>query len=140
MALRKPLVQIGGELGELPAGDILNVGPWITSFVPTITTSVGSITSLAYNVSRYIQIGKVVIYLSNFAISTNGTGAGEIRLTLPVPMNGTFYNGAGFDGTNLKLLGVYIPAAAYMALTLYDGTYPGVNGHSYTSTIVYEAA
>ena len=63
-------------------------------------------------------------------ITTNGTGAGYLKVTgIPYNMGTTLYGGG--CGTEIGATGKLISASAASAtqinLTNYDGTYPGVN-------------
>lgn len=56
---------------------------WNTGFTPTVTSSVGSFTTVS-GTCRYQQIGKTVVGQMNVTITTAGTAAGQILCTLPV--------------------------------------------------------
>jgi hypothetical protein len=60
------------------------VSPWgqWTSYTPTITQSVAVSKTVTY--SRWMRIGRLIIWSGTFAITSAGTGGNIITFTLPV--------------------------------------------------------
>lgn len=103
-----------------------------TSWTPTVTSTGGTITTVGTTAAFYMQIGKIVFVRFNVAITTNGTGSGKVRVTLPSgPGNVANFNvGPGKDvGLTGKALSVtFTNAQQYCDIDFYDGTYPGADG------------
>ena len=103
-----------------------------TSWTPTITSTGGTITTVGAVTGFYIQIGKIVFFRANAAITTNGTGSGKVRFTLPsAPGNVTnFTVASGSDiGLSGKMLqGNITNGQQYVDVANYDGTYPAADG------------
>lgn len=116
-------------------------GTW-TSFSPSVTSSVGTITTSSASGS-WIQIGKLVHFKATITITTNGTGAGVINLGLPATAGtnlGSVVVGRG-NAVSLKMIqGIIAPAGTTTQLTNYDNTYPGVSGESIVVSGTYESA
>ncbi len=120
--------------------DINWTGAAWSTYTPTITTGSGTITTLGTVTGRYKQLGKVVVLQLVIPITTNGTGAGDVRATVPVAIQQRNY-GTGKDvGVSSKQLNVIAnPATTLIQITNYDNTYPGANGAQLEATVVYEA-
>ena len=112
---------------------------WST-YTPTVTSGSGSFTSVS-GAGRYKQIGKTVFAECLVTITTNGTAAISITITLPVTAySGTYALVKGWNlSTNDVLFGrVYDTTHAYFLK--YDGTYSGGDGQSLIVSLTYEAA
>ena len=116
-------------------------GVW-TSYTPTATSTVGTITS-STNSGAYTQIGKVVIFRFETLITNQGTASnGQLILTLPVNAANA-YVGTGVaretDSTG-TMLQVYNPAATF----IYIGTYTNAGfittNYRIRGSFTYEAA
>jgi hypothetical protein len=108
-----------------------NAGGAPTAYTPAFTCGSGSITTPGALTGAYQQVGKVVTFTLYAAITTIGTCATSLSVSLPVAASGS-YNQAlnGFDGgTSLKTINGYIGATgSTMALHYYDGTLPNASG------------
>jgi hypothetical protein len=126
------------------AGDVIGncaEGAW----TPTITASVGTITTVSNVVGLYRKVGRQVTLFLTFEITTNGTGSGALLLAtnaLPAsvtpPVQGT--TGTFTENTVGPSFGfVYNPGSGGnpLALLKYDATYPGTTGGKYSCTIQY---
>jgi hypothetical protein len=130
-----------GVTGTLPVanGGTGDTGTAWTAYTPAITCQTGSITTLGYNVGSYKQIGKTVIVRIDFAITTNGTGATQLRASLPFTAAANQYAMSGHEYTNGKSISGLIGASGtYTTVFYYDGTYPGANGRAYNMVGIYE--
>lgn len=113
---------------------------WIATYVPTVTAGSGTFTS-ASATSRYKKLGSVVIAKFTVTITTNGTAAGGVHLTLPVAALTTAYVGTGRgNGVSGKQLQAITVGTSALYIFNYDGTHPGANGESLEVTIVYETS
>lgn len=95
-------------------------GVW-QSYTPTITSSVGSITSYTVMSARYFKIGPNVTFNIDVLVSTVGTGSGVIEFTLPVEASGVDYPVLGVRGSD-ALAGIVSGSSG--RLHTYDGSYP----------------
>jgi hypothetical protein len=76
--------------------------------------------------------GGLIYYSINIPITTNGTGAGDIRYTLPFPYDTTKLMG-GAVGTEIALTGkglTGLMTSSVVSVKYADGGYPGANGAS----------
>lgn len=114
---------------------------WLT-YSPTITAQAGTITTLGTVVGRYKLIGAstCVLYL-DISITTNGTAAGAINFTLPLPTALTSF-GAGreiaLSGSTLSLQAAASPGTSN--IVTYNNAYPGGSGARMVGTVVYPIA
>jgi hypothetical protein len=116
-------------------------GAW-TSYVPTVTAGTGTFTSAAA-VGRYKQMGKTIMLRIAVTITTNGTAASYVNVTLPfaTPNN----EDQAMSGSETAVVGKGLRATllkntSNARITFYDATYPGANGHVLVIEGVYEAA
>lgn len=114
---------------------------WET-WTPTITTASGSITTLGTVVAKYRRESKTVFFKISIPITTNGTGSGNIKFTLPPTYGGAVDNQVCYgrdNGVSGKMLvGIILAGTAGVDVTNYDGTYPGANGAVITVQGFYE--
>jgi carbohydrate esterase-like sialic acid-specific acetylesterase len=110
--------------------------PWIP-YAPVLTCGAGTLTT-ASATGKYRVLGKTVFFEANISITTNGTCAGAIVATLPKPTLNAI-SVSGVDASASKSLATLANAVtSTVSLFLYDGTYPGVNAHSYFVSGAYE--
>lgn len=109
------------------------VSAW-TAFTPTITSGSGTLTSVSATGS-YKLLGKIFMFHVAIVLTTNGTGATDLRFTLPAslvsaadqPMFGREYSATG------KMIQAIITSATSVVLMRnYDNTYPGADGAKIT--------
>ena len=110
------------------------------TWTPAVASSSGTITTVGTVSGTYTKVGRMVHLRSSIAITTNGTGAGYLRITgWPFTVaNGMV--GVGYEaGVSGRMLSLAYAAAGTMLCTNYDGTYPGANGaiiqHSITFAV-----
>lgn len=112
-----------------------------TSWTPTITAGSGSITTSSTTYAKYYQIGKLVLLKFSISITNNGTGAGDVRLTLPVnAISGDLSVGAGRNTNNGNMLQIRCTSTTGLTINKYDNTYPVASGQDLVGSLVYEAA
>jgi len=122
-------------------GILWNNAAW-TSFTPTVTPNTGTgftMTGQGY----YTRIGKLCIFNYIATITTNGTGAGSIEVTLPFTGRGAGSFGAGTfrdNGVTGFAGNAYLVSTTKIGLTFPQLTYPGANGAVLAGTITYEVA
>lgn len=91
----------------------------------------------------YKRIGKTLFFRAKITITSNGTGAGSVNLTLPIAANAApgEWNFIGRENgvAGFPVVAYIFPSAA-STLTLYkmDTTYPGANGYVLNITGFYE--
>lgn len=119
------------------AAALFDIGEW-TAYTPTVTAGTGSFASVSA-IGRYRQIGKIVFVVIEITVTTNGTAAGYVVVSLPVTDKSTDINqilfGREGNGTVLSAN----MASGYAYIRKYDGTYPP-NGAGIILQGVYEAA
>jgi hypothetical protein len=111
------------------------------TFTPTITSGVGSITTLGTVNGQYTKIGNKYIVNINAGITTNGTGSGYIIMSgLPTAGNVAQLIGSGTENAITgKALTMSAITTSSIAVTFYDATYPGANGANLRVCLVYQA-
>lgn len=103
---------------------------WL-NYSPSITAVNGAITSLSIDKAEYAFDGEFIRLNIKFRITTNGTGAGQIRVPLPISAaSGDIANGS-FTAVETEVSGVTLYVnltTSEMYIRKYDGSYPGANG------------
>jgi len=135
-----PLVEIGGEINWRKDVSAMSDNPWV-SFTPTISATSGTITTSSASMS-YIRRGVVLYFKAQISITTNGTGAGALLMTVPIGQVGSF----GTIATGLQrvpqgyMVYGFLDGAGdtTIAIKFYDDTYPGANGAVIELTGFYE--
>ena len=137
---------VGADYGFLQAnsgaatGIEWNSGVW-TAYTPTITAGSGTLTT-ATATGAYIRIGKVCIVQSNWIVTTNGTGANFIQLTLPFTVAAKSFAGVGREYEVIgKMLQIEAPQSdSVMRYRNYDNTYPAGSNYKGFGLLVFEVA
>ena len=111
---------------------------WRT-FATSLSAFSGTFTS-ATATMRYKQIGKLVLVQFVVTITTNGTAAGYVQLTLP-RIASAVYAGGGIvtSGSGIAVNAATATASSALYLRKTDGTYPGADGTSIEGSIEYES-
>lgn len=114
-----------------------NLGRAWTAWTPTVSATVGSITSYTAT-GRYRRDGKTVFASFDVLISNNGTGSDRLVLTMPVGSAIVESFGVAMDtGVSLHFCGVRAVSSS-MLITKYDGSYPAVSSSRIRGTVIYE--
>lgn len=109
-----------------------------TSYTPTISAASGTITTSSAT-GAYKANGKTVFINIAVTITTNGTGAGTVKATLPLASkNATNLMGRDIAITGNTLAGTALPTASTIDIIAYNNTYPGTNGAILVLSGVYE--
>lgn len=112
------------------------------TFTPTVVSTSGTITTVGATTGQYTKIGDLVTVIVFLPITTNGTGAGSIRVTnMPFTCNATASSyGAGREQnlTGNGLFGYINTGTTSLYIQKYDGTYPGGTGYGIGFTITYK--
>jgi hypothetical protein len=123
-------------------GVTLDNNAW-TTYTPTVTSQTGTIT--AYTATgRYKQIGKTIVLETDVVITTVGTAAGQMIVTLPTNSAAFNYVGSSIDyGATLKSGSAFLKGSINVtSFTTTDATGATFFGASakVASTMTYEAA
>ena len=138
-----PTIEVGGEIGIIYNTTALPENAWV-NFTPVVTASTGTITAYTAE-ARYIKRGKLLTISVNVEITNNGTGAGELRVSLPAATIGMSLGGTILAGRERNLtsaaLTAYVEAATSTAKVLtYNGLYPGAAGAAISFAGSYQIA
>jgi parallel beta-helix repeat protein len=117
-------------------------GAWI-DYTPTVTTTSGSITTFAYRFGRYRRYGNRIDFEIDFAITTNGSGAGQLVATLPTAATAHRFTAHGleYNTTGKAVWGLIDSVTSYASVRMNgaDAVYPGGDGRGITICGSYEA-
>jgi hypothetical protein len=132
----------GGRITDAGTGNAIVDQPALAwqAYTPTVTPGSGALTSATAS-GRFKRVGKTIYFSAHVAITTNGTGASLLKISLPIgaqAANNTF--GCGREGSTGGLLQWFNadPANAYVVSNA--GGYPGGDGRSIDISGSYEAA
>lgn len=130
----------GGSGGRYGGSGTIYVNDW-RSYSPTVTSTTGTITTLGTVAGRYKRIGNTLYFAVDISITTNGTGAGAVRATLPDTGNTQNMSAVGREVSAGKMLQGYMPSGlAYVDISNYDNTYPGADGYRLVVNGFYRTA
>lgn len=108
---------------------------------PTAITALSGALTTAACVSASKKTGKTVDFQARITITTNGTGATGLQITLPfAPVRDSSFHGMEIAGTNKQVCGRCLAAATALTLFFSDGTYPGADGRTIVVSGTYETA
>ena len=115
------------------------------TWTPSVTSSIGTITTLGTVTGTYTKIGEIVTLFTRIDVTLNGTGAGVIKVAgLPYSASTSIlaYSGYGKDrAITGKMLAVdFVPTTSFFEVTNYDNTYPAATGATLMVTVIYTAA
>lgn len=111
--------------------------PW----VPTVVPGSGAFTALGAVSCSYYELEKMVFFRASVTITTNGTAATTVIVTLPFAASGAHVL-AGRESavTGLMVQGSIVSGSSNLVITKYDATYPGGNGHTLVVSGWYQRA
>jgi hypothetical protein len=124
------------------AGNLTMTGAAWTSYAPTLTAGSGTLTAAGSVSGAYQKIGKTVVGQITATITTNGTGAGSLSISLPPGLPATGNATVTFVEdlvTGQPAFGIiYSGATAVQAIRKADGTYPGGDGRRFIGSFTYQ--
>ncbi len=135
-----PTIEAGGDISWRKDVSAMSDNAWI-SYTPTISATSGTITTSSANMS-YIRRGNVIYFKSQILITTNGTGAGALQMTVPIAQVGSY----GTISTGLQRVPTGYTVYGWldgggtttMSIKFYNDVYPGANGAVIEVTGLYE--
>jgi hypothetical protein len=116
------------------------IAAW-TAYTPTVSASSGTITTSSAT-GRFHVIGKTVHFTVTITITTNGTGSGALRFTLPkLCRNNSIAAGRGEGGsTTGDMMQARLSAGSSTVNVFnFDNAYPGSDGATIYVSGSYEA-
>jgi hypothetical protein len=111
-----------------------------TSYVPTVTCTVGSYTTVSAG-GRYKQVGKCAFLTLSLVITTIGTATGYPVLGLPFTAGGSFIqilHGREVAVNGKSLQGVISVGGSTAQIIYYDNTAPAASGLNLSLSGTYE--
>jgi hypothetical protein len=114
-------------------------------YTPVVTAESGSLTTISSEQGRWTKLGLVIFFKAGFTVTTNGTGAGSLLVTLPAISASTgatqILNGRRVNGATIEACVVSVGlGASTCQIHKYDGTYPGGSGTGIAVTGFYQSA
>lgn len=109
------------------------------TYTPTATPTSGTFTT-ASAIGSYTRIGRQMFVTVTLSITTNGTAAGAIDISLPLSVGATYsHAGCGRETavSGKMLQGITSPGFSSFRVFNYDGTYPGGNGTNLVMQLTY---
>lgn len=135
------LMRVAAAFSENTLGNIApahGMSTWM-QFKPIITSAQGALRDVSGSIS-YVTFGKTVHFTGQVEISDNGTAAGSVMVTLPLPpcVAATYFCSGRADAVSGKMLQGVI-RGPQVILVAYDNTYPGSDGERLIFSGTYEA-
>jgi hypothetical protein len=112
-------------------------GAW-TAYTPTISAGSGTLTTASAS-GRYKIVGKTVFILLSFSVTTNGTGASFLNVSLPVAPAVNFHLTGREQSLTGKMIQAISAGGTATSIIYYDNSYPGVNGSTFILGGSYES-
>jgi len=128
--VNKPLIGASGGGGAYANTGTIISDDWRT-YTPTITATSGTITTLGTVTALYKIVGNTVSIKFTVGITTNGTGAGAVKITLPISSaQSVAASGIGRESAITgNTFNVYSDVGqSFAALLNYNNSYPGADG------------
>lgn len=127
----------------LTAATMNSIGAAWETWVPTVTSSGGTFTTVTVNFARYAQIQKIVFCQIDFTITAIGTAFGVPRFSIPV--TGTTLSSMVFGSYRETAVNGLTGVVSYNSTTAcvlhrYDNSNHLTNGARYEASFTYEAA
>lgn len=135
-----PTIEVGGSIHWRKDQSELANDAWV-SYTPTLGAQSGALTTASAQAS-YQRRGNIVQVKAQISITTNGTAAGFLTMSVPIPQVGAF--GSAFVGGERGATGRALHGwldgggSSSIVLKFYDGTYPGGNGYTINLSGFYE--
>jgi len=135
---------VGSNYGFLQAdsaqstGLLWNNAAW-TSFTPVVTSASGSITSYTAT-GAYTRIGKLCVMRFGVTITTAGTAAGTMFLTIPFNAVASTQMGVARETAAVVFMSSVTVTSTRFEINKYDNTTPFGSGYFIAGTVSYEVA
>lgn len=127
--------------GREPTSSYVRNG-W-TPYTPTVAAATGAITTVSAT-GEYKRVGKTVTIRATATVTTNGTGAGYVSVSLPVAAatGAKVWQGSGReDGVSGNMLQARVAGGTSVAIVqTYNNNYPGADNAVIQVEITYECA
>lgn len=136
--MTKRRTETPGSVSDL--GGIVSA-PW-PLWIPTVSSSVGTITTATAQ-ARFKRIGRTALWWVRVSITTNGTGAGAVRFTLPAgfaPAVNISMLGSGRENAATGFLLRVYGDATFGYINKFDDTYLGADGYVMDVGGMYETS
>lgn len=133
-------ISLAGTLAVANGGTGDTGTAW-TSYTPTITAAIGTLTTVSAT-GRYKTLGKTCWIEIVITLTTNGTGSGALSATLPSGV--TAESAAMLVGREIVSIGkmlhgdIAASATSISPITFYDASYPGGNNTGHILSGVFE--
>ena len=140
--MANPFPFVAGDV--LTAAELNGIGEAYIAYTPTITAAVGSFTTVSA-VGRYTQVNKIVTGYARITITTNGTAATAVGMTLPIAVSTNYNSGQSIGfGRETQTTGNSLIVSTFGGTATnifkYDNSYPGGTGNVLTVNFMYEVA
>jgi hypothetical protein len=114
-----------------------------TSYTPTVTSQTGTITTLGTVSGAYLTVGKTVFLRADVVVTTAGTAAGSIKVSIPIASKSANFAGSIFEyniagKSGAVVINPSVNGTGIMFARYADGTTVFANGAGVTLQIVYE--
>ncbi len=129
----------GGGAGVSSSGSgIVSSDEWLT-FSSTISTGTGTLTTASVTMARYRRRGSMVDINMEGTITTNGTGATSVIMSLPfTSTRESFVVGRERNATGVCVVGAIANGGTSVVVRRFDSAYPGGSGTIINVTGSYE--
>lgn len=110
------------------------------TWTPVVTSTIGTITTVGAVSGTYTRTGRTVYITYDVSITTNGTGAGAIKIEgLPFTLSKRGFGvGVEADVTGALSLNNAIAGTTYVLVTTVTGLYPGGSGYHLLGDFSYD--
>jgi hypothetical protein len=104
--------------------------PVADSWTPTITAGSGTFTSVAATSAQYRVTNGTCFWRVTVFITTNGTAAGSIKVTLPLEAKYAHVGNGRNTSSGKQLQTIGAAGDSFVLVVNYDNSYPGASGQN----------
>lgn len=130
--------EVPQKINGTPYQAQLSTAAGFTSYTPSVTCQSGTITTLGSVSGKYKIIGPITYFTATINITTNGSCATALKISLPSSATDNIIPTARENAGGLTATGIIGSGTNYVYLTKYDATYPGFSGSQFTITGWYK--
>ncbi|MFD2332867.1 hypothetical protein ACFSR7_26720 [Cohnella sp. GCM10020058] len=116
--------------------------PVWSTYTPTVTAQVGTITTLGPVSGRYLRRGKTILVRADIQVTTKGTAANGVLISLPFASSSNSYIGTAYSYSTAKTGSASIVPSVSGTTSIncwqYDGTTFFANGLKLIAEVEYE--